>query len=33
MSYRKKFSYAADISWEMVMKAATELYHMSEVMK
>lgn len=33
MSYRKKFSYAADISWEMVMKATTELYHMSEVMK
>lgn len=29
-SYRKKFSYAADISWEIVMKSATELYHMSK---
>lgn len=29
-SYRKKFSYAADISWETVMKSATELYHMSK---
>ena len=29
-SYRKKFSYAADISWETVMESATELYHMSK---
>lgn len=28
MSYQKKFSYAADISWEMVMESARELYHM-----
>ena len=25
-SYQKKFSYAADISWEMVMESARELY-------
>lgn len=29
-SYQKKFSYAADISWEMVMESAKELYHMSK---
>ena len=28
-SYQKKFSYAADISWEMVMDSVRELYHMS----
>lgn len=27
--YRKKFSYAADISWEMVMESARKLYRMS----
>ena len=27
-SYQKKFSYAADISWEMVMESARELYRM-----
>lgn len=29
-SYQKKFSYAADISWEMVMKSVRELFHMSQ---
>ncbi len=28
-SYQKKFSYAADISWEMVMESVRELYRMS----
>lgn len=28
-SYQKKFSYASDISWEMVMESVRELYHMS----
>ena len=29
-SYQKKFSYAADISWETVMESVRELYHMSK---
>ena len=29
-SYQKKFSYAEDISWEMVMKSVRELYQMSQ---
>ena len=29
-SYQKKFSYATDISWEMVMESVRELYHMSK---
>lgn len=29
-SYQKKFSYAADISWEMVMGSARELYCMTK---
>ena len=29
-SYQKKFSYAADISWEMVMESVRKLYRMSE---
>lgn len=29
-SYQKKFSYAADISWEMAMESVRELYHMSK---
>lgn len=28
-SYQKKFSYATDISWEMVMESVRELYRMS----
>lgn len=28
-SYQKKFSYASDISWEMVMESVRELYRMS----
>ena len=28
--YQKKFSYATDISWEMVMESARELYRMSK---
>ena len=28
-SYQKKFSYAADISWEMAMESVRELYRMS----
>ena len=28
-SYQKKFSYASDISWEMVMESVGELYRMS----
>ena len=30
-SYQKKFSYAVDISWQMVMESARELYRMSKV--
>jgi len=30
-SYQKKFSYAADVSWEMVMDSVRELYHMSRL--
>lgn len=29
ISYQKKFSYAADISWEMAMESTKELYSMS----
>ena len=29
-SYQKKFSYAADISWEMAMESVRELYRMSK---
>ena len=29
-SYQKKFSYAADISWETVMESVRELYRMSK---
>jgi len=29
-SYQKKFPYATDISWEMVMESARELYHISK---
>ena len=29
-SYQKKFSYAADISWEAVMESVRELYRMSK---
>lgn len=29
-SYQKKFSYATDISWKMVMESVRELYHMSK---
>ncbi len=28
-SYQKKFSYASDISWEMVMDSVRELYHIT----
>lgn len=30
-SYQKKFSYATDISWEMVMESVRRLYRMSKV--
>lgn len=30
-SYQKKFSYASDISWEMVIESVRELYRMSRV--
>ena len=29
-SYQKKFSYAKDISWEMVMESVQEVYCMSK---
>lgn len=29
-AYQKKFSYASDISWEMVMDSVRELYRMTE---